>query len=513
MTPGSERVEESKAPERVVETSKSASLRAPLRMLVVLVICGGVLFWAFRVVWDSRNPLLATARSLKARQPTDRLDAVGRLTEMGLENSKQVIPYLIEAALDPDARLRAAAAKSLGLVGSYATMKGADKEPVREAVAALFPLLKDQEPTVRIEALQALCNLSLSLPGGGGGKKGGGETPKSEVDLGQLGSSCTELLSDPDSEVRLAALRGLAPLVPKLKIEPPKALILALEDKEATNRAAAIGALAAFPKNLDPIIPIVLKSLGPDEPSEVRAAGLQALGTIKPAAISLASVPALVAAIANPLRDVRFELLSLLAKLGRDCKVAALPAFIAGLKEPIDTDQREFAGMFVAFGGPVYVSARAVGQVAPATPSAPQAIQSLTALVESGHPQRGAAGAGALGAFGPAAAAAVPGLIKLLGTVSAIDVPTRDGKPIAEALAQIAPKTPAADDAVKALTAALAAPSEHTREAAAKALAEFRTQDASSAIPALRELLKKEPDAEVRTAAETTLKKIGGDTK
>jgi len=432
-----------------------------------------------------------------------------------MTHGSEVIPPLIEALGDSDAGVRAEAAKSLGLVAAYAARTKSDEDKVQAAIAALFQLLKDQAPAVRIEAMRAVGILVGSPPAGGGrgAQKGDGSAAPAKATVGpqQLADAFTAMLGDQDAEVRLEALRGLGTVVPKLQMEPPKELIVALEDQLATHRAAAIRTLAGFHRNLDPVIPSLLRDLRPEQAAEVRSAGIQALSAIKPPAISTASVPALVAALDNPDRDVRFQVLSLLARLGNDARLAALPAFITALKEPLDTDQPKVSQMpvFPESEGPVYVAAQVLGKTAPGTPSAGKAIAGLTVLVESGHHQRGAAAAAALAEFGPAAVSAVPPLIKLLKEIAATTEPTRDGLPVASALGRIAPGTASAKEAVKALAETLRASSDPTRESAIKALAQFGPKDAAGAIPVLRALQQGEQDSEVRSALKATLKSLG----
>jgi hypothetical protein len=200
---------------------------------------------------------------------------------------------------------------------------------------------------------------------------------------------------------------------------------------------------------------------------------------------------------------------TLLARLKPD-PGAAVPALIAVLREPIESDQRSTgrgAGRFETYEGPAHDAAHALGAIAPGTPRAGEAMAALAEVVRSGPAQRKDSAAEALGAFGPAAAPAVPALVGLLKETATSKVPTRAGGLAAAALGKIAPGTPAAAEALAALTDALHAPWVPTRQAAVAALPAFGPA-AAAAVPALRELKDKDPDPAVRKAADAALGKI-----
>src|SRR5262249_28755335 len=102
---------------------------------------------------------------------------------------------------------------------------------------------------------------------------------------------------------------------------------------------------------------------------------------------------------------------------------------------------------------------------------------------------------------------AVPALIGLLKETGTSKAPTRAGGAAADALGRIAPGTPAADEALAALIAALRDPWIPTREAVLAALPAFGPK-AATALPTVRELKDKDPDRGVRKAAGTAVGKI-----
>jgi len=113
----------------------SRRLRAVVQAVLALVVCGGALFWSWRVLWDNSHPVLAAARGLRAHAPSDRIAAVDALSGLGFRNSGEALHCLIPALGDPDAGVRAAAAKSVGLVGNYAVRS--ETEAATEALAKL----------------------------------------------------------------------------------------------------------------------------------------------------------------------------------------------------------------------------------------------------------------------------------------------------------------------------------------------------------------------------------------
>ena len=241
--------------------------------------------------------------------------------------------------------------------------------------------------------MRALMTIATT-PGGGGGrtapKSASGPSPSPIVDFAQLAAEYSELLDDPDTSARLAALQGLGAIASKLGDEPPPGLIKALDDPDPPNQAAAITGVARFPRGGDAVIPAVVRSLDQKNPPELRAAGRQALNLIRPSSISVARVPLLVSAVKNPDPQVRSEIIVLLSRIGTDAQ-EAIPALIAALKEPTETDHPLVsAGPVLGnpLTGPAYVAAKALGQIAPRTSAAGHAVAALTEVLRSGPPAR-----------------------------------------------------------------------------------------------------------------------------
>ena len=484
-------------------------LSAVVQAGLALAFCGGALFWLWRVMWDNAHPVLVAARGLHARAPSDRIVAVDAVSGLGFRYGGEALPCLIPALGDPDARVRVAAAKAVGLVANYAvgSETEADTVAVADAWTGLLGLLKDQEVEVRGAAATSLGIIAASSSAGSRRNSGrAGKKAGPALDLKTAAQDIAGLLDDRDAGVRLAAISAMGALAPNVSGAPPKSLLAAMEDESATNRTAAVTALAGYRSGLDPLIPILLGHVEHDE-LPVRLSCIDALGRIRPPAVSSAVAPALIAAIGDRDRDVRLHIVTLLGRLKPDAR-PVVPALIAIVKEPIESDQRVVdRTVYATFAGPAHAAMQALGRIAPGTGSAGEAIAALAEVVRSGHPQRRASAANALGEFGPAAAPAVPALIAFMNEAAASKVPTRDGVAAAHALGRIAPGTPTAGDAVAALSAALSSTERLSREAAIKALVPFGPK-AAPAIPAIRELKDKDPETGVREAATEALAKL-----
>jgi HEAT repeat protein len=405
----------------------------------------------------------------------------------------------------------------LGNVGSLAAKAGTESDALRDAVHGLIGALKDPVPAVRIAAagaLRILAGITPGYPSRGAGKSRAAEAAKpaesqpSVVDKPAVVAALVALLDDQDPEVRQAGLFALAPVAPSVLGDPPRAMFAALEDESATNRAMAIGTLAAFRHGLDPLVQPLLRHLASDEP-QVREACSQALGRIRPSALTNAVSAPLIEGLRSHDADVRLRIVSLLAQISPDVHTA-VPALIAVLKkEPLDSDQSSSEGSpaVTTFTGPAQRAADALGRIAPGTPESGKAIAALIEVVRSGPPQRRVSAIDALGRFGKEAAVAMPALVAVLGEAESGDEPTGDKASAAAGLGRIAPGTSSADQALAALTTALRSSSPSARRAAIQALPSFGHASAS-AIPHIRTLKESDPMPSVRKAAASALEEL-----
>lgn len=480
--------------------------------VVALGVCAAAIFWACRVMWDQGHPLLAAARGLHAGDPARRTEAVHAVKDMGFGKPSESIRLLIPAAADAEPGVRAAAVESLGILGANAMGLGIDAEDVRAAASALLGLTADPDRGVR-----AAVMTSLSLIGSGAtSPRPEGRNPAAAkkraagpvVDAEAVAAALTAGLDSPDEPVRQAALAGLGAMAPRLPGAAPPGLVRALDDDSGVIRTAAAAALGRYRKGLDPAIPALLRHLEDQQPS-VCAACAEAFRRIRPPAVSPASAPAVLAALRVRDHAARASLVTLIGRLGSD-PGAAVPALITVLREPIDSDARiadRTDSDDAQYAGPAHEAARALSLIARGTPRAGEAMAALLAVVRSGPAQRKPSAASALGGFGPAAVSAVPDLIGLLKEAAASPVPVQIGASAADALGKIAPGTPAADEVIAALTAALRAPWIATRQAALAALPAFGPK-AAPALPIIREIENRDPDSGVRKAASDALRKM-----
>jgi HEAT repeat protein len=502
-------------------------VRIGLAVLLVIVFCAsGAMLWVHRGTSKNNDALADALQTVRTVGAPSRVDAIQQVVQVGMAESGRSIPALVDALGDTDAAVRAEAAKSLGVLGSYAIVSratGVSKENgdvdliTRTTSALLDALAKQEQPAVRAAAAEGLQNICATSPTA---KKSGRGTQKADqasspetasssasvVDYKAVVAGLIAALGDRDGQVRSAAAAGLSAAGPKVSSAPPQPLMAALEDKFATARAATARALASFSQGLDPVIPSLIRLAEHDEPS-VHEACAMALGQIQKSAVTAATVPALIEGLRNPDREVRRRVISLLGRFEWEAR-QAIPALIQVAKEPVDSDQVTVGGSRAAttvYVGPAHDAIRLLGKIAPRTPSAGDVIAALAEIARAGPPQRRNSAADALTEFGPQAAAVIPDLTRMLkeSDTTAKDI---DGAVAAEALGRIAPGTASADAVVSSLRAALHSKDRSTRSAAIQALGQFGPK-AQNAIPDIQ-VHEKDPDKNVRKAATETLQSL-----
>jgi HEAT repeat protein len=516
MTTGAISDSEPKPEAPASKSSKPRSRRSGVQQLVLLVVSAGALFWGGRLVWDARHPISVAARRLHSPDTAERLAAIQELSHVESGSTGDAIRALTPALADLDPSVRRTAAQALVGPGAVAAKNVTDSEAVHEAVRGLVGALKDPDPSVQIGAAGSLRILAGVTPGNAGrrGGRGGGSAPAktaesipSVVDKAAVVTALLDLLADQNPDVRQAAIFALGPVAPSVLGEPPQALLRALEDESGTNRATAVGTLAAFQRGLDSFVPSLLRHMASDEPRVQEACG-QALGRIPPSALSGVVTPALIEGLQSRDRNVRIRIISLLERVPGDVTKLA-PALTTVLKEPVDSDQAESEGPASAptYSGPAHKAAEALGRLAPKTAAAGEVIAALAEVVQSGPPQRRASAARALGQFGPAAASAIPALLRLLDAPESGKEPTDYRAAAAATLSKIAPGTASAEAAVAALTAELNSPKAATRGTSLQALSRFG-RVSSHATAKIRTLKESDPDPAVRKAAASALQSL-----
>jgi HEAT repeat protein len=456
-----------------------------MRGLIVAVACCAVIAWSARSLWETWHPAVAVARGLRSDDAARRARATRELMSAGETDPGRAIPPLIEALGDPDVQVRAAAIEALGAIGDGAARGGSANGAVRAAMARLIRSLKDREASVRIAAIHALWRIVAA------GAGSGAVDPQTGID------AIASVLNDGDEEVRRAAFRALEICGPRGPDDPPAALVAALKHPSAGVRAAAISALASFRCALDPWLPLLLWGLEHDE-REVRGACWAAFARGSPPAFSPAAIPALVKALGSGNRIVRARAARALEPHAPDPRaVAAVPALLAILKEPIDRGSRRLEPWSPGLpadlddADPVIPAARFLARQAPGTKSAGEVIAALTEVARSDDPVRRQASAAALAEFGPAAEPAVPVLLQVLRKALAArgDSYSFEDRPVAEVLARIAPGTTSAGETIAALTEVMRSGPSDRWGWASDALGAFGPA-AEPAVPALVQALK-----------------------
>ena len=383
---------------------KAGRLQARVGGLVLVVACCAFISWAARTVWEELHPAIGAARGFRSRDPAGRVSAASALVLPGLTDPGRAIPPLVAALKDTEGEVRVAAADALRPIVIKAVSTGSGGDAVRDAITGLIGSLKDPDPATRIAAIFILSDIA-STKGASGA-----------IDLEEVVAAFGARLDDREEEVRLAALYALGRCGPLVSADPPAAIVGALDDRSARNRAAAVSALASFSCNLDPWLPLILRGVEEGEPP-VRDACQRALGRFPPPAVSAAAIPTLVAALGSRSRDVRNDAARALRPHARDPRAAvAIPALLALLREPIDLVRvnRLAIDWNYVQGDPAQRAAEVLGKIAPGTKSAGEVIAALADVVRSDHPSRRGSAAYALGEFGPAAEPAIPALIHSL---------------------------------------------------------------------------------------------------
>jgi len=485
-----------------------------VRALIVLVACSGVLLWAGRTVWESQHPAFVAALGLRASKPSERISAIRELASVDPQESTLAIPPLMARLRDTDAEVRVAAANALGVLGGNTFKIGSGGNEARAAVSVLLESLNDRETAVRIAAADALSLIVGCDPVGG-------------IDLKPPHAAFMVMLGDRDPDIRGAALRALGVVGPKVSLDPPPALIAALEDESVDNRAAAVDALANFTRGLHRSLPSLLRSLERARP-EVRKGHINLLDRVRPPKFSAEVVPAFIMALESRHREVRYLAASRLGFFGNKAS-AAIPALITVLRQPIDpgSDGPGKATEPLDSREPSFAAASALSVCAPGSEWSREVVAALVDILRSGGREQRGSAAMALCEFGPDAEVAIPDLITALRETATTDKPVppvmantnlrgqrpnrdvvarRAGGWIAEALVKIAENTTSAGEVAMALTDALASRSIDTRDEAKRLLLRLGPK-AAAAIPRLR-ALQKNADPNVREAATAVLETL-----
>jgi HEAT repeat protein len=508
--------------------TKFAFFRNSVLVVVAAGTCVLIAVWLLREPVASQSPAESgVPRALRSGDPGTRTQALRDIAQSGMADCAKSIPAVVEAMSDAEWSVRAEAAQSLGMLGSYAVWAkmsgvasaGSDDEPLNAASKALLTALaNDGDSAVRAAAAGSLGNIAATSPrpptSKGASKKGGKGSAtapvKSPVDYNAIVAALITALGDQDDAVRAAAAAAMGAAGPKVSPEPPPQLVAALKDPSAVTRAAAGAALPGFERGLDPILPTLIRLARENDPT-VHQACVGALNKIKKTAISPAAVPALIEGLDNPDKQVRIQAISLLARFGQAAK-DAVPRLIAVLDEPLASDGTTMGGgrsALVRFTGPAHEAAKALGEIVPGSPLADTSVAALSRVVRGEARQRRASAADALGKFGAAAAPAIPDLVKMLEQANDGQSRTAsiDAEAASSALGQIAADASTTKTVLIALKEALHSGPKTSRVAVIEAIGELGTK-AATAAPEI-EALKNDPDPNVQKAATEALHALG----
>ncbi|MFD5847247.1 fumarate reductase/succinate dehydrogenase flavoprotein subunit [Streptomyces chartreusis] len=282
---------------------------------------------------EEEPDLQALEPYLKDPDPAVRLGAVTALTETAPAGAG---PALAHALLDGDGEVRAAAAASLRELAEVLPAEPELKAPLLSALTAA-------DPTARAAALDVLRALRL-----GDAALFAGHTadPDTEVRLAAVralvsvdaAEALAEAAGDAAREVRVAVARGFAALAPHFTgadHDTPAAVQRLIHDPDALARAAALETLGVLgcPEELLATVTAALE----DPAWQVRAGAAKALGGAAPEG----AVPALAGLLSDTDADVRkAAVLGLLRHSAHDDARAAL----AGAVDDPDADVRAYAG-------------------------------------------------------------------------------------------------------------------------------------------------------------------------
>jgi HEAT repeat protein len=390
------------------------------------------------------TPLSELLADLNSRDVEKRLSAAQRL---GDTEAPEIIPYLIAALKDSDARVRSKSAESLSLIG--------EENPV--VVPALLEALKDPEPDVRSVAAWALHAFE--------------PVDKSTV------SALVPLLKDQHAKVRIRTAFALLVLEPQQRSTALPVLLAGLRDPNTEVVLQSVGLVRRLGPEAKEALPHLL-NVTKHADYFIRRNAIMAVGSIGPT--SKEAVPVLIDALKDT-EDfwIPVEAMRALGKIGPPAK-EAIPALRSHLTAPERI--------------PRIASAEALMFIAP--DEEPAAIPILIDAALNPRDGEGLVNLEAVCRCGPAAKRVIPTLKKWLATEKAIYA--------AKGLMLIDPME--SQDALAVLLTKLKDPVSDNRVAAARALGRVGPT-AKAAVPDLLIALK-DRKPRVRREVSSALKKI-----
>jgi HEAT repeat protein len=304
------------------------------------------------------RPVSYWLHTLRAGGPAARAHAAHVLGEGGVQ-APGIVPALAEALNDENYIVRRNAAASLARFG-----------PQSDAVAALLGALEDSEPLVRQEAARSLAQVRPATPEA-------------------VGPLLKAARAGPDPFTRVWAITALGRLGTRAKEAIPL-LVALLQEGPASGpadpRAAAVQALEEIGPAARPALVVALEHRS----ARTRAAAAGLLSGMRP-------VPPLALAVLerllhDPDRTVRVQAALALWKLERRVRTT-LPVLLEAAR-----------------GRGSLLRAQAVGVLGAMGPAAGPAVPALVEVLRDDNYMTRRAAAAALGSIGPGARAAIPAL-------------------------------------------------------------------------------------------------------
>jgi HEAT repeat protein len=241
---------------------------------------------------------------LGAKTPPEVIDVmVARLAEGGTDNvstferlGEVAVPALVTALKGDNANMRKGAASALARIGGAA----------QSALPALRELAQEKDPQLALAASAAAARISLEMK-----------------DV----ATVFRFLKDEDPKVRLEALERVVALGP-LAVPFQKGLIALLDDKDTHVKERAVEAIGLLGQDVPEAIAALAGALPPPEKW-----GIGLKGSGKPLGPALKpAVPALIKALSDDKAEIRYVACRLLRQIGPGAK-DAVPALLDLLKE------------------------------------------------------------------------------------------------------------------------------------------------------------------------------------
>jgi HEAT repeat protein len=448
--------------------------RSGVAALLVLVAACAVWMAVGRDTWrDYHDPARVVARQLQSADGETRLEAAADLARFSGAPSGFALLALRDALDDPDARVRARAASSLGPMIGAAMRSGSFVPEARDAGARLVGAMRDEDPDVRVSVMIALAG---AAPGG--------------ADPDRIVAELSRALFDPEPSVRKAAVSIMLSIARAVPASASSQLVSALDSDSVEARTNAATIVAAFQSGTDDAIPALFRAVEQTAPGRAATGGPDiqaawgALQAIRPTA---GAVPYLRQRLADPRPDLRAVAAAMLGRVGGEAD-AATPDLIALLMEPPPA----------IVDDPASSAAVALGQIgAKSARSQAAIVAALIELVRSGTASRRIAAASGLVAIrnenyhshsvSLLLAAAAPVVTDALRE-SLATRPTRgEVEVLIRALGAVAPGTQSASTAVEVLAEALRSDRPEVVDAALRGLPPFKA-DAQPALDLVRSL-------------------------